>query len=183
MLKKGCVGMKIAVVGYASAGKSTFTKRLGKTLNIPILHIDRISFESHWVERDRKAVEIDMRAFMEKDNWVIDGSYTKLAPERFEVADLIFIFKFNRFKCLFGAFHRWFKYRHQSRDSVCDDCTENLNLSFIWWILYNGRKKRRRLTFKSYEKKYPEKVIIFKSHKQVHQYLRSIGYTGTLKYE
>ena len=175
--------MKIVVVGYASAGKSTFVKRLGQTLNIPVLHIDRISFEAHWVERDRKKVEEDMRAFMMQDDWAMDGSYTKLAPERFEMADQIFIFKFNRIKCLFGAFHRWFKYRKQTRDSVCDDCVENLNASFIWWILYNGRKKKRRQTFKSYEKNYPEKVIVFRNRRQVHRYLRQIGYTGTLKYE
>ncbi len=175
--------MKIAVVGYASAGKSTFIKRLGKTLNIPVLHIDRISFEAHWVERDRKAVEADIRKFMTHKDWAIDGSYTELAPERFEVADQIFIFKFNRLKCLFGACHRWFKYRNQTRDSVCEDCTENLNFSFIWWILYNGRKKKRRMIFKFYEEIYRDKVIVFKNRKQVHRYLRSIGYTGSLKYE
>ena len=175
--------MKIAVIGYASAGKSTFTNRLGETLNLPTLHIDKISFEAHWVERDRKEVEKDMRTFMDAGNWIIDGSYMKLAPERFELADQIFIFKFNRLKCLFGALHRWFIYRNQTRDSVCDDCVENLNWSFIWWILYNGRKKPRRKAFKMYEKTYPEKVIIFKNRKQVSHYLRSVGYTGSLNYE
>ncbi len=175
--------MKIAVIGYASAGKSTFTQRIGKTYDIPVLHIDSISFESHWVERNRKDVEVDMRSFMKHKQWVIDGSYTKLAPERFEQADKIFIFKFNRFKCLWGACHRWLKYRHQTRDSVCTSCTENLNLSFIWWILYSGRKKARRDTFKMYEKRYPNKVIIFKNRKQVNAYLRSIGYDGSLKYK
>lgn len=175
--------MKIAVIGYASAGKSTFTKRLGKTLDLPILHIDRISFESHWVERDRSAVQIDMRAFMGNEKWIIDGSYTKLAPERFEVADYIFIFKFNRLKCLFGAIHRWWKYRHQTRDSVCDECTENLNFSFIWWILYSGRKKARRDKFKMYEKTYPNKTIVFKNRRQVNAYLIKMGYDGPLNYE
>lgn len=175
--------MKIAVIGYASAGKSTFTKRLGATLNLPVLHIDRISFESHWVERDRLAVEKDMRNFMSKGRWIIDGSYTKLAPERFEQADHIFIFKFNRLKCLFGAFYRWIKYRNQARNSVCDGCIENLNWSFIWWILYDGRKKARRTKFKMYENTYPDKTIIFKNRRQVNAYLRSVGYDGPFKYE
>ncbi len=175
--------MKIAVVGYASAGKSTFTRRLGETLELPMLHIDRISFEPHWVERDRKAVEIDIRKFMRQKTWIIDGSYTRLANERFRDADQIFIFNFNRFKCLFGAFHRWFKYRNQTRDSVCVDCTEHLSLSFIMWILFNGRTKRHRAVFKNLEKDYPNKVVVFTKRKQVHKYLRSIGYSGTLKYE
>lgn len=175
--------MKIAVIGYASAGKSTFTKRLGQTLQLPVLHIDTISFQSHWIERDRLQVEKDMRTFMLQEAWAIDGSYMKLAPERFDMADQIFIFKFNRFKCLFGSFHRWFKYRHQVRDSVCEDCKENLNLSFIWWILCSGRTKERRLMFKTIENKYAKKTIVFKNRKQVHAYLRSIGYQGTLKYE
>ena len=175
--------MKIAVIGYASAGKSTFSKRLGQTLNIPVLHIDTISFEAHWVERNRQQVERDMRSFMTHDSWVLDGSYMQLAPERFDMADQIFVFQFNRFRCLMGSLHRWFKYRHQVRDSVCKDCKEHLSLSFMWWILFSGRTKKRRNLFKKIEKTYHQKVIVFKNHKQVHAYLRKIGYKGTLKYE
>jgi adenylate kinase family enzyme len=92
--------MKIMVIGYSSSGKSTFSKRLSRCYNAPILHIDRIFFAPNWVERDKKLVEQEIRDFMNQDDWIIDGLYRKLATERFEIADQIFIFDFNRFKCL-----------------------------------------------------------------------------------
>ncbi|MFW5904155.1 MAG: AAA family ATPase [Candidatus Saliniplasma sp.] len=32
--------MKIAIIGSPGSGKSTFAKKLGKKLNIPVYHLD-----------------------------------------------------------------------------------------------------------------------------------------------
>lgn len=175
--------MKILVIGYSSSGKSTFSKRIGQVYNLPVLHIDKIYFAPNWVERDRKQVEKEIRAFMKNDAWIIDGLYRKYAKERFELADQIFVFDFNRFKCLYGAIVRRFKYHNQNRDSIADGCKERLNLSFIWWILFGGRKKESKILLKNIETTYNSKVVVFKTRKQASRYLRSIGYTGSLKYE
>ena len=120
---------------------------------------------------------------MKGEAWIIDGFYRKLATERFELADQIFIFNFNRFKCLYGAIVRRFKYHNQNRDSVCVGCKERLNPSFIWWILFGGRKRDSRNLLKRFELEHKDKIIVFRTRKQANTYLRSIGYTGTLNYE
>lgn len=175
--------MKIAVIGHSSSGKSTFSKRLAQVYQIPVLHIDKIFFEPNWVERDKKIVETEIREFMRSQKWIIDGFYRKLATERFDEADQIFIFNFNRFKCLYGAIVRRFKYHNQNRDSVCIGCKERLNFSFVLWILFGGRKKDSRQLLKRFEIEYKDKIIVFKNRKQANHYLRSIGYTGSLNYE
>jgi adenylate kinase family enzyme len=175
--------MRLLVVGYSSSGKSTFSKRLAKHYHIPVLHIDTIYFGPNWVERENHKVEEEIRDFMNQPSWVIDGQYRKLAQERFDQADQIFIFDFNRFKCLYGAIKRRIKYHNQSRDTIADGCKERLNPSFIWWILCSGRTKKSKDLLKSYKTQYKDKVVVFKSRKQVDHYLKSIGYDGTLKYE
>lgn len=175
--------MKIQVIGYSSSGKSTFSKRLSKHYQIELLHIDTIFFGPNWVDRDRKTVELEIKAFMKKDSWIIDGTYRKIAKERFEQSDQIFIFDFNRFKCLYGAISRRIKYHNQNRDSIADGCKERLNFSFIWWILFSGRKRDSKALMKLYKEKYKHKVVVFKKRKQVNNYLKSIGYKGPLKYE
>ena len=35
--------MKIAVIGYCGAGKSTLARALGERYGIPVLHFDRVS--------------------------------------------------------------------------------------------------------------------------------------------
>ncbi len=175
--------MKIMVIGYSSSGKSTFSKRLSRSYNAPILHIDRIFFAPNWVERDKQLVEQEIREFMKQDDWVIDGLYRKLATERFDIADQIFIFDFNRFKCLYGAIVRRIKFHNQNRDSIAEGCKERLNLSFIWWILFSGRKKNSKELFKLIQEKYQDKVIVFKNRRQTNHYLKSIGYQGSFNYE
>lgn len=175
--------MKILVIGYSSSGKSTFTKRLGQVYNLPVLHIDKIFFAPNWVERDKTQVEKEIRIFMKNDSWIIDGLYRNQAKERFELSDQIFIFDFNRFKCLYGAIVRRVKFHNQIRDSIADGCKERLNFSFVWWILFGGRKKKSKELLKNIRMTYKNKVTVFKTRKQVSHYLKSIGYTGSLKYE
>ena len=175
--------MKLLVIGYSSSGTSTFSKRLSRHYNIPVLHIDKIYFGPKWKERDREIVEKEIRAFMNQGSWIIDGQYRKMAQERFDQANQIFIFDYNRFKCLYGAIKRRIKYHNQNRDSIADGCKERLNPSFVWWILHTGRKKDSRDLIASYQETYKDKVITFKSRKQTDAYLRKIGYQGSLKYE
>lgn len=171
------------VIGYSSSGKSTFAKRLAQVYHYPVLHIDRIFFGPNWVERDKSTVESEIRAFMKQDTWIIDGLYRKMATERFEVADQIFVFDFNRFKCLYGAIVRRIRHHNQNRDSIADGCKERLNLSFIWWILFEGRTRKTKDLLKGYRQQYPKKVVVFRNRKQANQYLASIGYQGSFKYE
>ena len=175
--------MKILVAGYSSSGKSTFSKRLSKIYHIDILHIDTIYFGPNWIERDHDVVEEEVKSFMEQEDWIIDGQYRHLAIERYDACDQLFLFDFNRFKCLYGAIIRRIKYHNQNRDSIADGCKERLNLSFIWWILFQGRKKDSKALMKLYKEKYKHKVIVFKNRRQVNKYLKSIGYKGSLSYE
>ena len=175
--------MKILIIGYSGSGKSTFAKRLASHYQIPKLHIDTIFFGPNWVERDKKVVEQEIRDFMKQDDWIIDGTYRKMAIERYQSCDQLFIFNFNRFKCLYGAIYRRIKYHNQNRDTIAEGCKERLNLSFVWWILFSGRKKDSKKLMKRNMIEYKDKVVVFKKRKQINQYLQSIGYKGSYKYE
>lgn len=175
--------MKILVAGYSSSGKSTFAKRLSKHNQIPVLHIDTIFFGPNWTKRDHETVEEEINQFMSNKSWVIDGQYRNLAVERYDQCEQLFLFDFNRFKCLYGAILRRIKYHNQNRDTIANGCKEKLDLSFIWWILFSGRKKDSKALMKLYKERYKEKTIVFKNRRQVNAYLKSIGYEGSIKYE
>jgi len=175
--------MRILVAGYSSSGKSTFSKKLASHYQIDVLHIDSIYFGANWSTRDKNIVKKEIYEFMKKDQWIIDGQYRKLALERYDMCDQLFLFDFNRFKCLYGAIVRRIKYHKKNRDSIAKGCVERLNFSFIWWILFSGRKKDSKALMKLYKEKYKDKVIVFKNRKQVRNYLKSIGFKGSYKYE
>ncbi|MFP4187018.1 MAG: topology modulation protein [Acholeplasmataceae bacterium] len=168
--------MKIQIVGYSASGKSTFAKKLHEHYGFPLLHIDRVFFAPNWKKRDRAVVEQEVREFMEQDDWIIDGLYRYIAVERFRICDQLFIFDFNRFKCLFSAIARRIKYRKKQRDSIAEGCKERLTLSFLMWILFTGRKKNSRNLIKYFKEVYADKVIVFKNRRQIRAYLKKIGY-------
>ena len=42
--------MKIAIIGFAGSGKSTLAIKLSRIYNLPLLHMDKISFYPNLVE-------------------------------------------------------------------------------------------------------------------------------------
>ena len=168
--------MKIQITGYSSSGKSTFAKKIAKHYQLPLLHIDTIYFKENWQKRDKHVIEKEIYDFIQKEAWIVDGQYRYLVPERYDVCDQIFIFNFNRFKCLYGAIKRRLKYRRKQRDSIAKGCRERLDLSFVKWILWDGRKKDSRNLIKSIIAAHQDKTIVFKNRRQVNRYLKQIGY-------
>ena len=102
-------------MGYSGSGKSTLAARLGAELGRPVLHLDRVNFLPGWRERDREEARAMTAAFLEKEDWVVDGNYPGLCQqERLEQADRIVLLLFGRFRCLWRA---WRRSRCRSRAS------------------------------------------------------------------
>ena len=133
--------MKIVIIGYSGSGKSTLAKTLGAHYNIAVLHLDSVHFLSGWKVRDEKETNEIVKKFMEEnDSWIIDGNYYKIAKERFEQADKIIFLNYNRFVCLKGVIKRYKENKGKTRSDMCEGCDEKLDLSFLWWVFFKGRK-------------------------------------------
>ncbi|MBO7508145.1 MAG: AAA family ATPase, partial [Clostridia bacterium] len=99
--------MKIEVIGYAGSGKSTLAKTLADIYNIPVLHLDNTKFFGDWQERTVEEQTKIVQDFLDaNENWVIDGNFTKICPQRFEMTDMTIYLNFNRFKCFWSAYKR-----------------------------------------------------------------------------
>ena len=167
--------MKIQIIGYSGAGKSTLGKKLSKFYNLPVIHMDSLNFLNNWVERDRKEFNDIVNDFLTKnDAWVIDGNYFKIAPLRYEQADLVIYLKYNRFTCLKGVISRFHKYKNTSRPDMAKGCKERLNLSFLMWVLFKGRTRKRRKHMLEVVKN-AKNGLIFKNRKQLDRYLKEVG--------
>ena len=168
--------MKIAVIGYSGAGKSTLARWLADRLNLPLLYLDRVQFTPGWAERDRAEALAMVDAFLENENWVIDGTYSAFRLElRLTEADLILFLDFDRFTCLRQAFHRYLTFRGDVRESIADGCTEKFDWEFLRWLLWEGRTRKRAAHFRAIVDRWPEKTVVLKSRKQVEAWLRSLS--------
>lgn len=165
--------MKIALLGYSGSGKSTLAAFLGSEKSIPVLHLDTVQFVEHWEERDsEEALEI-VEDFMGKSSWVIDGNYTKFYQERrLAEADQIILLMFSPWASLKRVIGRRIKYHHKTRPDMASGCDEKLDKEFLWWVLYEGRRKDRHQHFLDIQKRYPEKTFLIKNQKQLDQFYK-----------
>ena len=167
--------MKIQIIGFSGAGKSTLGKQLGKLYNLPILHMDSLNFLSNWVERDRLEFnQIVDKFLVDNESWVIDGNYFRITPSRYEEADLVIYLKYNRLTCLKGVIKRYKKFKHSSRPDMAEGCKERLNFSFLMWVLFTGRTKKRRRHMEEVVKN-AKSSLVFKNRKELNKYLKEIG--------
>lgn len=164
--------MKIAVLGYSGAGKSTFAKLLSEHYGIPVLYLDTVNHLPKWEIRPREESCAIVGKFMdENESWVIDGDYSKIEQDRrLREADRIFEFLLPAAVCLKSAWQRYRTHRGTSRESMTESCEEKFDVSFFFWILFGGRKRNRKRRYRNIAIAYPEKTIIFRTRDEVNRY-------------
>jgi len=169
--------MKIAILGYSGSGKSTLAKFLGDRFDLPVLHLDSIQFLPKWEIRDKEDRAALYRQFLtdHPDAWVIDGNYTALDYEkRLEEADVILLLLFPALPCLWRCYKRYRANRHCVRESMAEGCEEKLDAEFIRWILWESRTAKHRTRYRAIMERYPEKVTVLRSQRQIDRYMRLI---------
>ncbi len=167
--------MKISIIGYTGAGKSTLAKKLKDIYDIEVMHLDRVNFIANWKERNLNEAEEIVNNFMQKDNWIIEGNYQKLKQDkRFELSDKIIFLNFPVHVCLPRAFSRFWQNRGRVRDDAGENCNEKFDLSFFWWIVYEGRTKTYKDRYQAIINKYQDKTIILNNQREVDEYLANL---------
>lgn len=168
--------MKLALIGYAGSGKSTFAHRCAALWGCKAMYLDALHWLPGWTERPKEEELSMIRAFMDgHSGWVIDGNYSHLLWERrLKEADAIVFFNFPRLVCLWQAFRRYRAYRGQTRPDMGQGCREKLDWEFARWILWDGRIKRRRQGYRQAKQQYPGKFYTVKTHRQAERVFREL---------
>ena len=165
--------MRILIIGYAGSGKSTLAKKLGKIYNINVLHLDNAAFNENFTNKTDEEMTVIVKEFLNNNNnWVIDGNYSRICPERFELADKIIYLNFNRVFCYFSGLKRYLQNRGKIRDSF--PCKERFGLEFQSWILFKGRTKAKRKRHLENLNRVNGERIIFTNRRQVNEYVKKL---------
>lgn len=166
--------MKICIIGYCGAGKTTLADILSEKHSLPVLHLDATFWYGNWEKRSREEQSIIVKKFIDDnpDGWVIDGNYAKICLERFSQCDTVYFLNYNRFFCFRQAVKRYKKYKGTVRADC--PCLEKLDAEFIYWLLYKGRTRKKREVIKNLLSISSAKKYIFKNRKQLEKHLSSI---------
>lgn len=85
VLPLAALGRRIMVTGPTTSGKSTLTHAIAGKLNLPPVYIDQLSHlpGTDWEPRERAEFHALHDAAILADEWVMDGNYTAIMPQRY----------------------------------------------------------------------------------------------------
>lgn len=159
--------MKSIVIGCPGSGKSTFSQKLNKVLNIPIFHLDMLYHNVDGTHISKEELEEKLKKiFQENEEWIIDGNYQRTLEMRMKECDTIFLLDYPIEVCLAGAESRVGKKR--------DDLPwveEKLDDEFKQVILNFSKEKLPHIYELIENYKNNKKIVIFKSREVADKYL------------
>lgn len=132
---------RILVMGCPGGGKTTFAKKLGRALDIPVHHLDKY----FWRENRRPTPQDEFRAIqkqlMAEPKWILDGNFTRSVDNRIPHADTIILFDYPKVINLWRTFKRFLQHFGSIRPDMGGGNKEALVWKHIKYIITFPRKE------------------------------------------
>lgn len=164
---------KIVIIGSPGSGKSTLARKLGRKLQIQVIHLDRLFWNPDWKEKPRNARIGILKERVSKRQWIIEGTYLDSSEPRLEAADTIIFLDIPFYVCLQRIIKQHFNCQRNYRHDLKEGCKDELNLIRILKVL--AFPIRGRLMLKHKLRIYKSKHIIrLCSTKEVEDFLAQL---------
>lgn len=165
---------RICIIGGSGTGKTTLAKNLGEQLNLPVYHIDGIHHLENWKIRDKEERDRIILEKVDKDKWIIDGTYNSTLKQRLEKADYVIYLDYSTLAQVKGVLGRFVK-NHGKEKQEIPGCKEKLDWQFFWWVV-NWRKDKRQKIIEAIQEVDNNKLHIFKTRKELNKwYVNQFG--------
>ncbi|HJF66676.1 MAG TPA: DNA topology modulation protein [Staphylococcus kloosii] len=163
---------KIIVIGSSGSGKSTFSRKLSRAMNIPVYHLDALFWKPNWNMRNL-AEKIDIQeAILKQEKWIIDGNYTDILDDRLKCADTVIFLDLPRIICYYRVFTRLFKNLGKTRIDMGSGCKERISFTFLTYIWKYPKHKKPFLLYKFSELNGDKNVYHLNKLKDINAFIK-----------
>jgi len=160
---------KILVIGSPGSGKSYFSRKLSKIINIPVYHMDLLYWHENWVSTPHDEFDKIIAKILDGDSWILDGNYNRTLEKRIQKAQLVYFLDLDVDVCLQAEKKR----RNKKREDFPSFLVEGEDPEFEQYI--KDFPLVNKPIILEIIKKYPSiKLIIFKTRDEINNYLKSL---------
>lgn len=155
--------MKILVFGMVASGKTTLAKNISKKYNIPHFEGDNIAWDGQGAKREKRTF-IQQKEIIEKinkDNWVIDGTYREEQKILFEMAEHIIYLDTPLHIRRYRIIKRYIRQKLSIEKANYVPSLKMLRAMFRWTKDYEKNKRKYQCILE----KYNDKIIHLKKNK------------------
>ena len=163
---------RVAVIGCPGSGKTTFCNTLGKALNRPVVHLDKLLWKPNWQMipyAQRKQIHDELIA---PDQWLIDGMWRSHLADRLQRATLVIFLDYKRSVCMRRATWRHLKNLRKQRPDIAQGCIEKHDKDFSNYIRTFNKKVRPVILGQLSQTN--AKVVILSNPRQAQKYLNNL---------
>ena len=164
---------RILIIGCSGSGKTTLACQIREILHLPVVHLDKLWWTGNWETVSREEFDASLALELEKQQWVMDGNYSRTMEMRLAKCDTIVYLDFDRITCLWGMVKRVTRYYGRTRPDMGGNCPERFDWEFIQWI-WNFNKKNRERNYRWLEETKQAEAIVLKNRRQVRKFLEQL---------
>lgn len=161
---------RIVIIGGPGTGKTILANNLGRELNIPVYHLDRINHLENWQKRDAKERDEIILKIIDNSRWITDGTYKTTLEQRINKSDLVIFLDYSSFSRLRGIISRYFQLKGKEKPEI-SVCKEQLNLKFIK-LAIQWKKIKRKAVEEILGKENNKTLLIFKNRRKLNRWYK-----------
>ncbi|UVO50056.1 topology modulation protein [Sphingomonas sp. SUN019] len=125
---------RVMILGSPGSGKSTLARRLGKLLDVPVFHLDRVYHRPGWTPPPDGEFADDVARIAGLPAWVIDGNYASTAASRLRAADTIIYLDVSRRLAMARILRRIVLHYGRQRPDSAEGCPERFDAEFLRYV-------------------------------------------------
>ena len=163
---------RIMVIGCPGAGKSVFSRQLGKITGIEVIHLDNLWWKPDRTTVSREEFDEKLAAVLKQETWIIDGDYRRTMEVRMKACDTVIFLDYPPVICRQGIRERI----GEKRDDL--PWIEKEENQQLLEAVNNYASIRRPAVRELLEKYRDRQIMIFRSRQQAQKWLDDLEKKG-----
>lgn len=131
---------RVVILGNGGSGKSTYARALAKSLNLPVIHLDRYYWHDNWQAIPPAEWQAIHAKLIAQPKWIIEGAQFRQLKSRIERAEKVIFLDVSPLVCAWRIIKK-----HCFSQRQNDGYRYSWRWRNFWWVLRFNRRYRQKI--------------------------------------